>query len=173
MALAGDHFPEQGVTEMDGPHAAAPVSLAALLNHLEQSCLTRCRQLHCLWRRIIPESFMVWSKKHKKTLLGAAKEAQEGGSEIRCLGQGRGQTAQGRRHLRLLTRPVDPAGCLFPAAPRGPHSCPSSKSLRNRGKEALPKVTPGKSGSPTPTSVSVHPCRPYAGFSGQKVCGGK
>lgn len=58
---------------------------------------------------------MVWSKKHTKPLLEAAKEAQEGGPEIRCLGQGRGQTAQGSRHLRLLTRPVDlPAVCSQP-----------------------------------------------------------
>ena len=58
----------------------------------KQRCLTGCRQPY----HLSPESFIVWSKKRKKSLLEAAKEAQEGRPEIWCLGWGGGRRGGGR-----------------------------------------------------------------------------
>lgn len=99
----------------------------------KQRCLTGCRQPY----HLSPESFIVWSKKLKKSLLEAAKEAQEGRPEIRCLGRGRGQTGQGRRHLRLPTRPHALLAALLPAAHRSPQSHLLSNSLRKWGQRGL------------------------------------
>ena len=135
----------------------------------KQRCPTGCLQPY----HLSPESFIVWSKKRKKSLLEAAKEAQEGRPEIWCLGwgRGRGQTGQGtdgtgdRRGRGGGTCGSRPAHTLCWLLCSQPHisalkvTC-CSIHCRTGGRGLLPKVTSGEPGHPTrmsPASVSVHP----------------
>lgn len=129
----------------------------------KQRCLTGCRQPY----HLSPESFIVWSKKRKKSLLEAAKEAQEGRPEIRCLGWGRG--GRGGGGGTCGSRPAHTLCWLLCSQPHtaalkvtcGPIHC------RTGGKGVLPKVTSGEPGHPiqtSPASVSVHPCGLCAGL---------
>ena len=96
----------------------------------KQRCLTGCRQPY----HLSPESFIVWSKKRKKSLLEAAKEAQEGRPEIWCLGWG-GADGAGAEAPAAPDKPTRSAGCLAPSYTPQPSKSPVVQFTAELGAE--------------------------------------